>query len=629
MNQNHQASPGHITGTLPALMLSCIGIVYGDIGTSPLYAIKECFAFGKTGLAPTPENVFGVLSLMIWSMAIVVSIKYIGVIMRADNRGEGGVLALMALATRNWNGSRRMRFLIILGGMLGAALFFGDGVITPAASVLSAVEGLEVATPVFHPFILPIALVILFFLFFFQDKGTAGVGKLFSPVMVLWFVTLVVLGLVNIVKHPGVLLALNPIYAFAFVFDHGLHSFVIFGAVFLCMTGGEALYADIGHFGRRPIKYAWFGVVMPAILINYFGQGALMLDNPAAVANPFFYLAPKMFTLPLVLLSTLATVIASQAVISGVFSVTRQAVQLGFLPRMEIVHTSADAMGQIYVPAANWILLIAVMGLVIAFRTSDNILAAYGIAVSFTMVIETVLALVVVKRIWQWGRIGQIFVGALLAFDIMFLLANSLKIPAGGWFPLVLAAALCILMSTWKRGRSLIHARIKNENMPMDIFTMSIASIPRVSGTAIFLTTNPEGIPHTLLHNLKHNKVLHERVVLMTLKIEDVPRIEDEKQLTIENLGQGFYRVVCRFGFMEDLEVPHVLELCALQHMDFDIMDTTFFLGRETLLPSETPGMAMWREHMFSWMWKNAARAMDSLKLPPNRVVELGTQVEI
>lgn len=611
-----------------ALMVAAVGVVYGDIGTSPLYAIKECFN-GPHAIALTRDNVLGVLSLIVWSMTIVVSIKYVAVILKADNKGEGGVLALMALATRGMEGGRGGRYLLTVIGMFGAALFFGDGVITPAMSVLSAVEGLEVVTPVFKPYVLPIALAVLFLLFFFQDRGTEKVGRLFGPVMLTWFLTLAALGLLHIGDDLTILEAISPHHALRFAADNGWHTLFVLGAVFLVMTGGEALYADIGHFGRIPIRNAWFGLVMPAILINYFGQGALLLTDPSAQVNPFYHMAPSFLTLPLVILAMMATVIASQAVITGVFSVARQAIQLGLMPRMEIKHTSEHSIGQIYIPAVNWVLLLSVIGLVLAFRTSSNIASAYGIAVSLTMVLEVILVLVVARRLWAWSPLAVVGLGGFVLFDLIFLVANGLKIPQGGWFPLILSLGLVAIMSTWRRGRRMISDKIRSQLMPMDLFMMSLPAIHRVQGTAVFLTRTPEGIPHTMLHNLKHNKVLHERVVLLSVMVEETPRVQEDQRIEIEDLGEGMHRVIAHFGFVEDISVPEVLARCGPMGLDFDLMDTTFFLGRETLIPCDQPGMAIWREHLFSWMWKNAAGAMEFMKLPPNRVVELGAQIEI
>jgi KUP system potassium uptake protein len=610
------------------LMVAAVGIVYGDIGTSPLYAIKECFN-GHHAVPLTRENVLGVLSLMVWAMTIVVSIKYVMLILRADNKGEGGILALMALASRAMEKGHPGRIFLVFAGMFGAALFFGDGVITPVMTVLSAVEGLEVATPHLKPYVIPIALVILFFLFFFQNRGTEKVGRLFGPIMVVWFVVLIVTGVWHIFDDVSVLHAINPAYAFHFAVNYGWHTFFVLGAVFLVMTGGEALYADIGHFGRKPIARAWFSFVMPALLINYFGQGALLLAHPETVSNPFYYLVPQVLLVPLLILATMAAIIASQAVISGVFSVTRQAIQLGFLPRMTIKHTSAETMGQIYVPAANWAMLVTVVALVFAFRSSTNIAAAYGIAVSLTMVLEILLVLLVVRKAWGWSKAAVAGLALFVLVDLIFFAANALKITQGGWFPLLMAALIVLLMATWRQGRRMITDKIREQLMPMDIFMMSVEGIQRVPGTAVFLTRTPEGIPHTLLHNLKHNKVLHERVVLLSIMIDEVSSVPKEQRLQFESLGSGLHRVVAHYGFVEEPNVPELLEHAGSLGFEFDLMDTTFFLGRETLLPSKKPGMSIWREHIFSWMWKNATSAMEFLKLPPNRVVELGAQIEI
>ena len=617
-------------GKFVPLIVGAVGVVFGDIGTSPLYAVKECFS-GAHALPLNRLNVFGVLSLMFWAMTIVVSLKYVTFILRADNKGEGGTLSLMALAMQKL-ASTKYRYGVILIGMIGAALFFGDGAITPAMTVLSAVEGLGVLNKQFVTYIIPISLGIIFLLFFFQSYGTAKVGAFFGPLMSLWFIVLAVLGIINIAASPDILLAFSPHFAIQFIWHSPIHAFFVLGAVFLVMTGGEALYADIGHFGAKPIRFGWFGFVMPTILINYMGQGALLLTQGANIAvreQPFFHMVPEAMLLPLVILATLASIIASQAVITGVFSVVRQAVQLGLLPRMEIVHTSETSMGQIYIPVVNWFLMLCVAGLILSFKTSTAIASAYGVAVSLTMVLELGLLFIVARRQWQWRGAGMSLLVCFMLVDLTFFVSNALKIPQGGWFPLVLAAALVLLMSTWRRGRKLISDVLKSQSMPMDVFMMATEGVPRVEGTAIFLTRTPEGIPHTLLHNLKHNKVLHQRVVLLSLMVEDVARVPDMDRLEIEQLGDGFFRVIAKFGFVEDTEVPHVLQLCAAQGMEFDMMDTTFFLGRETLLPSSTPGMALWREHLFAWMWKNASRAMDFLRLPPNRVVELGTQVEI
>jgi KUP system potassium uptake protein len=624
VDQHH---PQHSQRLWP-LMIGAVGVVYGDIGTSPLYAMREAFS-GPFGMAPTDGNILGVVSLLFWALVMVICVKYLTVILRADNRGEGGILSLMALATRNWVGRAGQRRVVVLLGIFGATLFLCDGLITPSITVLSAVEGLKVATPAFDDYVIPIALVILIGLFSVQRFGTARVGALFGPVMIAWFTVLAAIGVNSMVQNPEVLWALSPHYAVNFFIEHQVRGMVVLAAVFLVVTGGEALYTDLGHFGRKPMRWAWFGLIMPALMLNYLGQAALLLRQPSAAENPFYIMAPDWALIPLVVLATCAAIIASQAVITGSFSVVRQAIQLGLLPRLEVEHTSASAMGQIYVPAVNRFLLIGVIGLVISFQTSSNLVSAYGIALALTMTIETVLAIVVARKLWRWGVLGMSAMALFLAIDLVFLGVNALKIPEGGWFPLVLSAVLFTLMTTWRRGRQIVHDRLHNATFPLHLFLSNLDGIHRVQGTAVFLTADPEGLPHTLLHNLKHNKVLHERVVLMTLVTEEVPRIEDDEQIDIEDLGEGMFRVVARFGFMEELDVPHALELCESHGLKFDAMDTTFFLGRETLLCTQGKDMPLWREKVFAVMWRSAARAMDSLRIPPNRVVELGTQVEI
>jgi KUP system potassium uptake protein len=621
-------SDPHSSQRLLPLMVGAIGVVYGDIGTSPLYAMREAFS-GPFGMAPNETNILGVVSLLFWALVMVICVKYLTVILRADNRGEGGILSLMALATRNWKGSPGQRRILVLLGVFGATLFLCDGLITPSVTVLSAVEGLHVATPMFDPYVVPITLVILVALFSVQRFGTARVGSLFGPIMILWFSVLGALGIYHIVDSPHVMAALSPHYAFAFFAEHQTRGLIILAAVFLAVTGGEALYTDLGHFGRKPMRIAWYGLIMPGLMLNYLGQAALLLDQPSAATNPFYNMAPEWSLYPLVGLATLVAAIASQAVITGSFSVVRQAVQLGLLPRLDIQHTSASAMGQIYVPAVNRFLLIGVIALVVSFQTSSNLVSAYGIALALTMTIETMLAMVVARTVWRWGVVGMAAFAVFLFIDVIFLATNSLKIPEGGWFPIVLSLLLFLLMTTWQRGRQIVSQKLHNATFPLHLFLANLDGIQRVQGTAIFLTADPEGLPHTLLHNLKHNKVLHERVVLMTLVTEEVPRIADEEQIDIEDLGEGMFRVVARFGFMEDLDVPHALELCEAHGLKFDPMDTTFFLGRETLLCTKGEGMPLWREKIFATMWRSAARAMDSLRIPPNRVVELGTQVEI
>ncbi len=614
-----------------ALTLGAIGIVYGDIGTSPLYAMRECFA-GSHAVAPSRENVLGIISLIFWSLTIVISIKYVMFVMRADNRGEGGILALLALAIRKFSSTSQQRAVLIMVGIFGATLFFGDGMITPAISVLSAVEGLNVATPVLEPYVIPITIIVLFGLFLVQASGTARIGALFGPIMVLWFFILALLGVINLVREPQVLAAFNPWHAVAFFGQNHWHGFLVLGAVFLVMTGGEALYADMGHFGKRPIQMAWFTLVMPAILLNYLGQGALLLSDPSATENPFYLLAPSWSLYPMVILSTLATVIASQAVISGVFSLTRQAVQLGYSPRVNIVHTSEREIGQIYIPIANWGLLVAVIGLVLGFRSSSNLAAAYGIAVAITMVITTLLALVVARTLWGWGWLRcALVVVVFLLVDLAFFAANALKIAHGGWFPLLIGAVLYTLMITWQQGRALLAERLRETAVPVDEFITRLAtgSAIRVPGTAVFLSSNPEGVPNTLLHNLRHNKVVHEQVVLLTVLTEDIPRVVDANRVQVQGMGHNFYRIIAHYGFMEDPSIPAILDLSAQQGLQFNLMDTTFFLGRETLIPTPRPGMALWRETLFVSMSRNAARAMDFFRIPHTRVVELGTQVEL
>lgn len=618
-------------GQLATITIAAIGVVYGDIGTSPLYAMRECFS-GSYAVLPTRDNVLGILSLIFWSLIIVISIKYIIFVMRADNRGEGGILALMALVLHHFGGTDRQRHRLIMMGLFGATLFYGDGVITPAISVLSAVEGLHLATPVLTPYVIPITVLILVGLFALQSHGTARVGAFFGPVMLLWFAILALLGLINMMKAPQVLAAFDPEYAMRFFATNRGHGFLVLGAVFLVMTGGEALYADMGHFGKLPIRLAWFTLVLPAILLNYLGQGALLLSNPDAIANPFYLLAPSWALYPLVALATIATVIASQAVISGVFSMTRQAVQLGFCPHIEIRHTSASEIGQIYLPGANWGLLIGVLVLVLGFESSSNLAAAYGIAVTITMVITTLLVLVLARRAWGWNgfKLGLGIVFFLLV-DLTFFSANALKIGHGGWIALLIGAVIFTLMVTWKDGRALLNQRLRENAMPLDLFLQSLTrgSTLRVPGTAVFLTSTPDGVPNALLHNLKHNKVVHERLVLLTVVTEEIPRVEDRDRVTVHCLGSNTYRIIIRYGFTEDPDLPHALALCEPYGLSFEMMDTTFFLGRATLIPTDRAGMALWRERLFANMFRTATRPMDFFRIPYNRVVELGTQVEL
>ncbi|MRR50230.1 MAG: potassium transporter Kup [Rhodocyclaceae bacterium] len=614
------------------MAVAAMGVVYGDIGTSPLYTMKEVFS-GHHPVPVTPENVLGILSLIFWAMTITVSLKYVVFITRADNRGEGGIMALTALSLRTPNLSDPQIWLLSVLGIFGAALFYGDAVITPAMSVLAAVEGLEVATPLFKPYVVPISLGILIGIFVIQRKGTGTVGALFGPVMMFWFATLGVLGLWNVVKHPSVLAAISPTYALGFLGEQPRLAFFALGSVVLAITGGEALYADMGHFGRRPIKWAWLTFVFPLLYLNYLGQGALILDEPLAVANPFFHLAPDELLYPLVVLATAATIIASQAVISGAFSLTSQAMQLGYCPRIQIRFTSDREMGQIYVPNINWLLLLAVVIVVLGFKTSSNLAAAYGIAVTLTMMIDTVLAFVVVQSLWRWNWLqASVFLSFFLVVDMAFFSANAIKVFDGGWFPLVLGFTVFTLLATWKRGRALLYEKLKQDSMPLDAFIQSLSygGPHRAEGTGIFMTTNPDGVPRAMLHNLLHNKVLHERVVLLNVMMEDVPHVPEIDRVEVEKLPQGFYRVVVRYGFKDDPDIPYVMELCEPLGLKFEMMETSFFLGRETIVPeSRVTGMAHWRRVLFTWMFRNAETATAFFKIPTNRVVELGTQVEL
>ena len=621
----------HVHTSLAVLTLGALGVVYGDIGTSPLYALRECF-HGLHGVAPTRENVLGVLSLIFWSLTLIISIKYILFVMRADNKGEGGILALLALVAQSPDARRRSRATLVALGLFGAALLYGDGMITPAISVLGAVEGLQIATHVFEPYIVPVTVAILFGLFLIQSHGTARVGALFGPVMIVWFVTIAVLGVPWIVRDPHVLTAFNPMHAFTFFRDNGWHGFVVLGSVFLVVTGGEALYADMGHFGRKPIRVAWFAMVLPALLLNYLGQGAMLLDNPSAATSPFYLMAPRWALYPLVALATLAAIIASQALISGAFSLTRQAIQLGYCPRLDIEHTSESHQGQIYLPQINWALMIATIGLVIGFRSSSALAAAYGIAVTSTMVITTMLAYLVARSAWGVRRAvaGSIAV-FFLAIEMAFFGANLVKVAHGGWFPLVVGAVVYTGLSTWKQGRALLASRLRERMYPFEQFLKDIAERPpqRVSGTAIFMTSNLIGTPATLLHNLQHNKVLHDRVILLTVVTNDVPHVPLEERTEVIPLGQGFFRLNLRYGFMEEPDVPEALREATRRGFSIDLGETTFFLGVETLLATRRPGMPLWRERLFVWIARNAVRANAFFKIPPERVVELGMQVEL
>jgi KUP system potassium uptake protein len=617
------------------LAVGAVGIVFGDIGTSPIYAFRETFV-GEHTLTLDDLHVLGVVSLIFWSMTIVVSLQYVTILLRADNKGEGGTLSLVAMISR-YIGRSRWNWLPVLLAVAATSLFYGDSMITPAISVLSAVEGLEVVEAGLAPWVVPIALVLLIGLFFLQKRGTTKVGALFAPVMLLYFTTLAVLGVAHIFDHPAILFALNPWYAVQFFLVDKTVAFLALGSVVLAVTGGEALYSDMGHFGRGPMRLSWFTFVMPCLLLNYFGQGAMIIslgDASAAqaITNPFFFMAPVALRLPLVLLATAATFIASQAVISGAFSVTHQAIQLGFIPRLSVLHTHHEHHGQIYIPVVNWTLMVAVILLVLFFQTSSNLASAYGIAVTGAMTIDTCLMGVLLIAVWKWRWWLAVPITLLFFFvDGAYFTSNMTKVPEGGWFPLLVAAFAFTLLTTWAKGRRLMRERMAEVGLPLDIFAKSGRnSTARVPGTAIFMNSGSSGTPSALLHNIKHNKVLHDRVVVLTVSIADVPYVDEVDRTEVKDLGDGFYRVVLRYGFMEETDVPSALKrLDNICSGPFEMMQTSFFLSRQTLLPSEKPGMALWREKLFAWMRRNAATPMEFFRLPTNRVVELGSQVEI
>ena len=613
---------------LSTLMLGAIGVVYGDIGTSPLYALKETFA-GHHPLPVIEANVLGILSIMFWTIMLLVSLKYVTIIMQADNHGEGGSLALLALASELNSDRPKSKWLFAMLGVFAAALFYGDSMITPAISVLSAVEGLDIIAPQLNSFVLPITIMVLTALFFVQKRGTGAMGMAFGPIMILWFSVLGVLGILSIAQSPHVLLALNPVYAYQFLFLDPWLSFLTLGSVVLAVTGGEALYTDMGHFGRFPIRLTWFTFVLPALVFNYFGQGALLLNNPQAVKSPFFLLAPEWALIPMVLLATTATVIASQAVISGAFSVASQSVQMGFLPRMEIRQTSSKAHGQIYVPFTNWTLYLAVIYLVFTFQSSSNLAAAYGIAVTGTMMIDTIMIAFVLVA-WRWSPLLVIpLIGTFFCVDLAYFAANAIKIPQGGWFPLGIALVSFIVLTTWKRGRKLLFEEIARRSIPVQTIVDYVGEVNRARGTAVFLVGVNEGAPAALLHNLKHNQVLHERNVLLSVIIEDKPFVTKGNRLLINDLGKGFYRVRVFYGFMQTPDVPAALDLCAPLGLSFDMMDTTFFTSRALIVSAPSPGMMKWREWLFIMMSKNAMNATEFFKIPTNRVIEMGTRIEI
>ncbi len=634
----HGHGQGHAQGSLAKLALGAIGVVFGDIGTSPLYAFRETFAshHGVPGIQVDPVHIHGVLSLVFWSMMIVVTFKYVLTIMKADNKGEGGSLALLALINRK-SENRKWTGPFVLLGVFATALFYGDSMITPAMSVLSATEGLQYVNPGFEAWIVPIAVAILFGLFAIQSRGTERVGRLFGPIMLLYFATLAALGVMHLAAMPQIVLeTINPLNAINFFVTDGFRAFVAMGSVVLAVTGAEALYADMGHFGRKPIGVSWMTFVLPALMLNYMGQGAMVLSQTPEQAallikDPFFLMIPDVVRLPVIFLALLATIIASQAVISGAFSLTQQAVQLGFMPRMQIKHTSASAAGQIYIPVINWGLMVAVIFLVLFFQSSSNLAAAYGIAVTGAMFIDTILLAAVLVSLWRWPLWKAApLVGAFIIVDMAYLGANLLKVPSGGWVPLVIGLAIFTLLTSWSRGRALMRASMAEGAIPMEVFAKSAhSSATRVPGTAIFMASTASGVPSALLHNIKHNKVLHERVVILTVAIQDVPFVDEAERCSVKDLGQGFYRMSLRYGFLEETDVPAALKRSDICGGPFEMMKTSFFLSRQTLLPSAKPGMALWREKLFAWMLRNAASAMEFFRLPTNRVVELGSQVEI
>jgi KUP system potassium uptake protein len=609
------------------LALAALGVVYGDIGTSPLYAMRECFN-KEYGIAVTPANVMGILSLIFWALTLIVSLKYVAYVLRADNKGEGGILALMALASGAMHGKRAYPVLIALG-VFGSALLYGDGVITPAITVLSAVEGLKIAAPSLEHSVIPLTIIILIGLFAMQRRGTAGLGAIFGPITLVWFGSLFAFGVWRTIEHPGVMAAVNPLYAANFLHQSGAVGLLVLGAVVLVVTGGEALYADLGHFGRKPIRLAWYGVVMPALLMNYFGQGSLLLDNPRAVENPFFKMIPSFALYPMVCLSTAASVIASQALISGVFSLTSQGTMLGLLPRVAIKHTSAHERGQIYVPFVNWALMLATIGLVLGFESSSNLAAAYGIAVTMTMVITTILAYFLTRHVWGWsvpkaGALSLVF----LAPELVFMGANAIKIEHGGWFPLVVGAAIFVMMLSWKRGREILAQRFREQLLPLeDFFDLMRVEMPaRVPGTAVFMTSTRDGTPPAMLHNFMHNRVVHQHIVLLTVVTSESARVSEEDRFKIEDLEHGFVRLIGRYGFMEQPDAPRLL-LDA--HAVTSIEHTTFFLGRENLIATQHPGMARWRLGLFAFLTRNAQPATKFFNIPPDRVFEIGAQIEL
>ena len=612
-----------------ALSLGALGVVFGDIGTSPLYAIREIFSIGNNILELNEANMLGILSLILWSLLSIVSFKYIHYILKANNNGEGGIMALLSLANRNTKSKNKKLFIMGIG-MLGACMFYADGMITPAISVLSAIEGIALITPTFQSFIIPITLLIIFGLFWAQSKGTSAVGFLFGPIMLIWFLTLGGLGIYNIAQAPFVLHAINPMYAFYFFANEFSIAFITLGAVVLCVTGAESLYADMGHFGRKPIKITWFSFVFPSLTLNYYGQGALIINDPNTIKNPFYMMAPEFLLLPLVVLATLATIIASQACITGAFSVSRQALQLGFIPRMRIDHTSENQEGQIYLPRINWLLMAGVMAVVLIFQNSSALAGAYGVAITINMVIATILAALVLPDVLKWGKLKTgLLITFFLIIDLTFFGANIIKVFDGGWFPILIGSMLILLMSTWKRGRTLLHTKLKNESMEISNFLKSMKSSlnNRVAGTAVFLTPNPDGVPHALLHNLKHNKVLHETIVLLTIRFKDYPHAKPNELIRIEKLPHNFFKIVINYGFKDETRIPNDLAKCKSKGLILDPMNTSYFIGKESLIAQSGKNMNFLRKEVFISLFRSAENITNQFHLPANRVIELGSQV--
>lgn len=631
-NRRHESEGHNPPGGLTALVIGAMGVVFGDIGTSPLYTFKECFR-GFHPIAVNHLNIMGVTSLIFWSLTMVVSVKYVSFILRADNHGEGGIFALLGLTSSDRNNRfPKFRSAIVMIAIIGASLLYGDGVITPAISVLSAIEGLSVATSAADPYIVPLTCMILFGIFMVQRRGTASIGYVFGPVMITWFAVIAVLGLINIMKLPSILYSLNPVYAVRFFAEHHFHGIIVMGSVVLCITGGEALYADLGHFGRRPIRMSWYMIVYPALILNYMGQGALLFLNAAVADNPFYGLVPKTLLYPMVCLATAATIIASQAMISGLFSLTQQAVQFGFCPRLRIKHTSSQKEGQIYISGINYALMIACIGVVVIFKRSAGLAGAYGIAVTLTMVITTLMYYIVLTGTYKWPRMKAIpIITVFLAIDMVFVVGNLFKIKDGGWFTLMVAAIVIVLMTTWKDGREMLSRKLLSMRFPLEMFLKDIAAHPisRVRGTAVFMTVSPVGTPPALLHHVKHNQVLHDKVVLLSIRTSDIPEVGVKDRLIVTNLGQGFYQVIADYGFMEYPNIPQIMKLLGKKGIETDPARTTYYLGRETLLTSGDSRMMKWRKALFAFMSRNASNPTVFFGIPPNRVIELGTQIEM